>query len=646
MLKLAPLVVVLAVAVADCVFVQPCSAAEAAAPLSEITTTNRATELATLSDGRVVPGRLTWREPGGFGFQPQENENDPGAGFVPLEQLGLITREVEHDRRSPRIAPPLRAFLGGDQRLSGRLVELTAQTAVMERDADDSARAQRVVLDRAGLIALAQRAGEALVWEEGFDDPALPGWIREGQAPVVVSGPLDDSGQAGQPNANPADSPGIAKPLTGSGALRITSVNGMIRHRLAQPLRAGRLELAFGERVRRAPNRRWMVELVFRESSAAVESKLQVILGWSEETVLARSEQGPGLGVQRLNRRGGWRRLAVSFGPRGVGALVDGRELARGGPTTGPLAEVRIVADQVGVVGSEGPESVAFVDDLRLVKSTEPLGRPQLDPQQDSVRMVSGDQLFGTILHADDREATLEFANQMLKLAWSDLAELRFRARSHPARPLEGSFVRVEWQVGPEPSDLDRLEGVLEGLDDTTLTLATNRAGSIVVPRDRLRKLQPLGRSWRWVLEDRPRHVGDDDRPDLDPPAPEGASLEWSFTWDGPPNPPPTLVFDVLDLVGEANALYLSDLVRDGGMRANLLLNGQPIDYLNRYVQTRNDRPERLRIPLPPNALQPGPNTLHIKQTGTKDDPNNLDDWILLQMFLERELDNPHSQLE
>jgi len=64
-------------------------------------------------------------------------------------------------------------------------------------------------------------------------------------------------------------------------------------------------------------------------------------------------------------------------------------------------------------------------------------------------------------------------------------------------------------------------------------------------------------------------------------------------------------------------------------------LNGVPFDYLNRYITTTNDTPERIRLPLPAGGLRAGKNVFRFEQVGVENNPNYLDDMGLLGVAVE-----------
>jgi len=94
-------------------------------------------------------------------------------------------------------------------------------------------------------------------------------------------------------------------------------------------------------------------------------------------------------------------------------------------------------------------------------------------------------------------------------------------------------------------------------------------------------------------------------------------------------------VLDVVQVVGEATGVPFSDLVRNGELRTTVQINGQKVDYLNRHITTKNETPERIRLPIPPGLLRPGRNTIRFDQTGKHSDPEELDDLGILGIAIE-----------
>ncbi len=94
-------------------------------------------------------------------------------------------------------------------------------------------------------------------------------------------------------------------------------------------------------------------------------------------------------------------------------------------------------------------------------------------------------------------------------------------------------------------------------------------------------------------------------------------------------------------MAGEAPGLQFANLVKNGQLRTTVRLNGREVDYLNRHVATKNEAPERVRLPIPAGLLKAGRNVLRFEQAGIASDPNYLDDLGILEIALEFDADRP-----
>jgi len=556
------------------------------------------------ADGQAAYGRVTGDARSGFRFEPMGGEP-----AVPLDKAGVVSFEGPAADAAAGY-PPMRVLLGLDQQISGRLGVVDAASVRLE----DGPGGATVVVGRAGAVALAQRPGEALVIQDGFEALDPDRWDQVGE-PEVVGGLR----------------------LAGLRSLKLPAGGSAVTCRLADPVSSGRLEVAFHDSGRVVAGQQWFVDLLFRGPEGP--ETVRAVLDWSEESLAVQSSGGPALAVQRLARKPGWHRLGVRFGPE-TELAVDGDELAHGRGPGGPLVEIRLANRTVG--DAEPPPGLAVhFDDLRLVRLAEPIGGMEVAPTLDDVRLVDGDQVFGRLKRADADSVTLRVDGRDVALPWTEVASLQFRRVPEQARPIEGLLVRVDWRPAPgnDPRDADAAEGALLALTEATLTLATPYAGDLAIPRNRLRRVKVLGQGRRIVLDPTSHHLGNNvakEPPLLDPPLPEGGSLERPFQLDrAPEGSAAALVLDVVQVVGEANSLQFSDLVRKGELRTTVKVNGRPIDYLNRHITTKNETPERIRLPIPAGLLRPGGNTLRFEQVGKLVEPEELDDLGILTIALE-----------
>ncbi|MBV8487094.1 MAG: hypothetical protein JO161_02330, partial [Planctomycetaceae bacterium] len=330
------------------------------------------------------------------------------------------------------------------------------------------------------------------------------------------------------------------------------------------------------------------------------------------------------------------------FGPEQTEIAVDGKELTHGKGPSGPLETLRIATLATGADRAAG--LAGTVGEIRIVRFAEPPASLEVDPSQDEVRMVSGDQLFGTIWSADPQQVVINVDEKLTALDWSEVSGLYFRRAAGTAAAVEGNLVHIQWRDGPgEPDqsrDLDFAEGALASFSDSSVTLLTPYAGTLVIPGERVARLRVLGRTWSLVLDTSSHHLGDNissTPPLLDPPLPEGGTLERTF--DLEPSAPSTgqafIVLDVVQVVGEAAGVPYSNLVQKGELRTYVVLNGKRIDYINHYITTSNETPERIRVPIPAGLLKPGKNVLRLEQTGIAGDPTWFDDLGVLQLAVE-----------
>jgi len=555
-------------------------------------------------DGDRTTGRFEGDVKSGFRFQADgpgpSSPLEPGAEFVgPGKGPGAASG-----------LPPFRLEFGRGERVAGRLGLVGPAVVRLLGPAGE----RSLEVSRAGVRALVQRPGESQVLQDGFEtlDPAR--WSVVGDPELVT-----------EPRA------------AGAHSLRIPAGGASLTHRLAEPFASGRLEVAFFDGGQAAAGQQWFADLTFRTGSGPETAR--AVLGWSEESLAVESPGGPALAVQRLARKPGWHRLGVRFGPEQCSVSADGNELAHGKGFGGPLVEVRLASVSAG--DRAAPEGLAgFIDDLRLVRFAEPAGGLETDATQDEVRMTGGDQVFGRVVAADAESVRLAVAGREVALSWGEVAGLYFRRESAPGVAVDGLLVAVQWRAaeGSDPRDLNRVEGALTAVSPAGLNVATAYCGPVAVPLDRLAALSVQGRGLRVVIDPTAHHLGDEVStrpPVLDPPQPEGGVLERAVTLETVPAGAASLVLDVVQVVGEGRDLEFSPLIRKGELRTNVALNGRPLDYLNRHIASRNETPERVRLPIPQGFLRPGRNVFRFQQVGKAGDPNYLDDLGVLSIALE-----------
>ena len=555
-------------------------------------------------DGRKVEGRLEGDARSGFRFVPRD-------GGAPLAlEPGCVVHQGGPGPNILASPPPFHVLVGEAARLSGSLRGWTGATVRLGVGWQPG----EVTLPRPCVQAIVQQPGEARVLVEGFEalDPAR--WSIRGAAELV-------------------DQPHLSERRS----LRLLAEGAALTYTLEEPLGTGRLDLAFFDDGSVVAGRQCVLEPGFR--SAAGRSVIRVILGWSEETLAVESPSGPALAVQRLARSRGWHRLSLRFGPDLTEIAVDGKELAHGKGPDGPLITVHL-ATRATAAGAAPKALAAHFDDVQLIRFAEPPASLEIDVSQDEARLVIGDQLYGEIQSADAERIVMAVDGRPVSLRWAEVAGLYFRRTPVQGNPIAGLLVRAEWRAAPggQASDLDFAEGALLAQSAGALTLATPYSGTLTIPRSHLRRFVVLSQGRRLVIDASAHHLGDEisvTAPVLDPPQPEGLTLERTITLEQLPDRPAELVLDVVEVVGEIGDSRYSQQVRNGELRTYVEVNGRRIDYLNRYIKTRNQTPERIRLPIPRGLLRQGRNALRIEVTGTDSPPPLFDDLGILQIALE-----------
>ncbi len=556
-------------------------------------------------DGRRIFGRLVGDSQSGIRFESKQ-----GASTTPLEPGTSIIFEGQGPPASA-VIPPFRLELGLGRRISGRLSRIDEKTVTFL----DSSAGPSLVVDRPGVRSVVQRLGEMQVLADSFESLDTNRWAITGDPETHEK-----------------------VHLAGEKSLRLPGGSASVTNRLAEAVAAGRLEVAFYDTGKVAAGNQAFVDLLFR--GPAGSETIRAVLGWEEESLSVESPGGPALAVQRLVRKPGWHRLSIRFGPEQTEIAVDGDDLAHGKGPGGPLSEIRL-ATHVNAKAEVLEGLAAFFDDLRLVRFADEVTGLEVDPTQDEIRLGGGDQLFGAIREANGEHVSFRVDNQDLNLPWSEVSGLTFRRQVKPGRPIQGLIVHVEWRAAPgnDSRDLDQAEGVLTSLTDTTATLSTAYASTpLTIARDRLRKLRVLSRGQRLVFDASPHHLGNEivtSPVPLDPPQPEGKTFDLSFDLPAIPSRPAFLTLDVVQVVGESDGLPFSDKVKNGELRTNVQMNGKPLGYLNQHISSKNETPERIRLPIPAGLLQVGSNRLHLEQLGEAKDPESLDDLGILEIGVE-----------
>lgn len=563
-----------------------------------------AEEIAVLGDGVRKPGSLVRTVPGEFSFKPAD-----GSAAIPPAKIRHI--EFTDQSSDQLVDPPFHASLGGNLRISGRLTEITRERVRMEVGPDR----QSVVIARSGVPAIVQTPGESEVLHDSFESLDAKTWQISGKPRVSAAARAE-----------------------GEFGLELPAGGCSITHRFTDPPASGRVEFAFRDEAAVVPNQRWYVEFVFRGGINGLQT-VRISLGWSETSLAVETPDGPTLSIQRLARVRGWRRFVARFGRDRTAISVDSNELAYGSAPAGPLVEIKFGAQPLveGGGGAGVNPPVARVDELSVFRLAEPGGGQEIDLSQDELRGIEGDQLFGSLESASPKGIRFEVAGSLQTYPWSEISGIHFRRTAGAGADLSGFWAVVEWRVasGEDSRSADRIEGVIESVDDRSIVIAAPYVAKIAVPRSRMKRLEVLGPMRRLVVDNGPHHLGDELFPDLFPPTPEGPALEVPFDSPARAFRRPVLALDVLQVVGVEGNPAFSDRVKRGELRTKLLLNGKEFDCINRYIFDKNERVTRIRASIEPGLLKPGRNVIGFKQEGSESNRGGYDDLGIISIAVE-----------
>jgi hypothetical protein len=232
-----------------------------------------------------------------------------------------------------------------------------------------------------------------------------------------------------------------------------------------------------------------------------------------------------------------------------------------------------------------------------------------------------------------------------VELPWGDVSGLYFRRKAFEGVPTEGLLARVEWRPahGAQVAELDFAEGAIIAVNDAVVTIATPYSGLLSIPRELLSTLTIQGYGRRYLLDATAHHLGDElstAPPVLDPPEPEGGVFERSVELDKVPAGSWFVVLDVVEVLDEHSSEF-APRVRNGEFRSYVHVNGQRIDYLNRHVQGKHEKPERLTVAVPAGLVRAGKNTIRLELSGAGQKEAQLDDLGILLIALDARIANP-----
>jgi hypothetical protein len=467
------------------------------------------------------------------------------------------------------------------QRLTGELLGLDDTNARLVT----AWAAKPLSVPRARITAITHLPGQVTLFDDDFEADSKA-WQLTGKAS------LSDKEKTSGKRSLLLDAPGQ------SAELSVTS----------QPT-AGRASINFLD-PGPTPAARWVVEAEF--AAAERPGLVQVaVVGPGDRYALLVPAEGA-VKVDRV-RKPGWHRLEIGFSVDRLRILVDNRvlwETDKHGPG-GPLRSLRLKCVQEKERGGESGQ--VWFDDCSIAQAVGSLRRPDGDLSQDEVWLVAGDQLFGKVARADRRAIELEGRFGKKSIPWYESRGTYLHLESATSRSTDGEHVRV-WVRPGAGSDLDQLEGVIKSLDGRRLTLDSPASGEITIELGRLRQIRWNFYGRRLEIDNGLYHLGNSPCADFILPRPEGLSLRKTFVLKEIPQTIRVAV-QVAHLKGPGDGQKIARALAAGGRRTEVLLNGKPVEYLNRLVERSSADFRTLRVGLPREALKMGENVLEIRQT-------------------------------
>ncbi len=297
---------------------------------------------------------------------------------------------------------------------------------------------------------------------------ALPGWRTI----------LHDDAKAFATQGNPE-----WKKIGETTTALVLNVDGQeISHPLKTSLSAGRFGVNFRDQ---APARggRWTVDLQFRHGERSRHVTLALSGNGEDFVVDAEGMKGT---ARKVKQTPGWHRSMVQFGARSLRWTCDDDVLWYNldeGPG-GFLQKVTIRCRQAG-------GGAAAWTEFCLERAVDEHPKPPTETEQDEVRSLDDDQLFGRILRADRRTLEIEGRFGKRSFPWTTLSGCSFLRPAAPPKEKKRTTVRLYIDSGLR-AEPDLLEGVVTALDGQRVVLRHTQLGELSLDRDRVRELRPL----------------------------------------------------------------------------------------------------------------------------------------------------------
>lgn len=429
---------------------------------------------------------------------------------------------------------------------------------------------------------------------------------------------------------------------SGNSSLKCSPEQPVLRYNIEQTLPQGCLEFSFYLDPQAEPRGPCMATLRF--SGAQSTAITLGLLGRERWYDVTHPESGR-WSQQNVLRQPGWHTARVHWQGPEIQIAIDEFQVVQG------LAAAEQPWRLAGIDISSTLESGAvWFDDVALVEPAAnsrvngKLTRPLLQRETDQLDLQAGDQLFGKFMnHLKTQEVHFAVNSKAITVPWSDVSELQFAPRRRNATMVSGWIVGVElqpWMTYPGQLSGDTFRGALQSADADGCRFEHPLCGMLAIPWSAIQRIRPAYHGQDWMLEGRPRHLGNEIKTAFAAPVPEGTELKWAFDLTAVPAGETYVALTAVDLEpaapGTREHPWLKAL-RAGALTSELWVNDRRISVLNQAVTGRGiyERPRELRIRLPDQSLLSGKNEVMIKLRAGSGPVREFDDWELQSLRLQ-----------
>jgi hypothetical protein len=359
---------------------------------------------------------------------------------------------------------------------------------------------------------------------------------------------------------------------------------------------------------------------------------------------------------------------------RGVTLSLAGRVVVRGSRSPGGLSAIVLRSSKSDqVVGKnkasskqrpmtiEEARSPVVLSCLVRTRAAADEAGEQAANDQVAVQTHEGDLYYGDTVRAGSRDVQLQTQFGPVSLGWDKVRQVALpRALSKEVPPISGDVCRVQLApdsattfFGPQPkcelTGAVRLTARSVEIQHSLLRAATGRAedspspSRMRLPWASVQEIEPLFRGEYRLLDPGPQHLGNTTQRSFLHPKPDGTALALHFVLKGIPAGRVFLSLDAADLEPASpqtlRATPNLEELRRGFLTTNVLVNDVEAGTLNHHCEFLSPvgSPQRLRVPVPREALKRGLNLVELRQNPGRNGQAVYDDCELRRVAIEIE---------